>query len=241
MSVVSLVVRRAARDSSSSSSTSEASLTLRPSSSLDALKAAVRQAFAPELDGQVRRRQRHRQRREIARVTRLFSFPASACFFLPPFFSAFYRSRGAHGYLITPRPKNSGKKHLQQFELTDLSSPPLADDAAATRVLSRASECAPDASAVLWVVSSGTQALGGVTKVMKQRERELEERREEEGEKQERRTEKLSRANCSLLSEACVSTSTAQSLSTLLSSHLQRPLPHRHNRSASRSRRTPRP
>ena len=30
------------------------------------------------------------------------------------------------------------------------------------------------------------------------------ERREEEGEKQERRTEKLSRANCSLLSEACV-------------------------------------
>jgi hypothetical protein len=190
MSVVSLVVRRAARDSSSSSSsTSEASLTLRPSSSLDALKAAVRQAFAPELDGQVRRRQRRRQRREIARVTRLFSFPASACLFLPPYFSAFYRSRGAHGYLITPRPKNSGKKHLQQFELTDLSSPPLADDAAATRVLSRASECAPDAPAVLWVVSSGTQALGGVTKVMKQRESwQREEKKKEKSRREEQRS-----------------------------------------------------
>lgn len=53
MSVVSLVIRRAARDNASP--LSEASLTLRPSSSLEALKVAVRQAFAPELDGQVRR------------------------------------------------------------------------------------------------------------------------------------------------------------------------------------------
>jgi hypothetical protein len=56
MSVVSLVVRRASRDNHSS--LPETSLTLRPSSSLDALKAAVRQAFAPELDGQVRRRRK---------------------------------------------------------------------------------------------------------------------------------------------------------------------------------------
>ena len=53
----------------------------------------------------------------------------------------------------------------QQFELTDLSSPPLADDAGAARLLSRASESSSDAPAALWVVSSGTQALGGVAKV----------------------------------------------------------------------------
>ena len=64
MSVVSLVVRRATRDDNSSSGLSEATLTLRPTSSLEALKAAVRQAFAPELDGQVRRRRRRREQRE---------------------------------------------------------------------------------------------------------------------------------------------------------------------------------
>ena len=63
MSVVSLVVRRASRDTNSSA-LSEASLTLRPSSSLDALKAAVRQAFAPELDGQVRRNDERGSERE---------------------------------------------------------------------------------------------------------------------------------------------------------------------------------
>lgn len=61
------------------------------------------------------------------------------------------------------------RKNPQQFELTDLSSPPLADDAGAARVLSRASESASDAPAALWVVSSGTQALGGVAKVRPER------------------------------------------------------------------------
>lgn len=49
MSVVSLVVRRASRDGG----TADASLTLRPTTTLEALKSAVRTAFAPELDGQV--------------------------------------------------------------------------------------------------------------------------------------------------------------------------------------------
>jgi hypothetical protein len=76
----------------------------------------------------------------------------------------FSRAEGERRLTLTARPKKFEKnpsKTPQQFELTDLSSPPLADDAAVARVLSRAS----DAPVALWVVSSGTQALGGVAKV----------------------------------------------------------------------------
>ena len=69
-SVVSLVVRRAAARDTTTNSVSEASLTLRPSCSLEALKAAVRQAFAPELDGQVRAKKKRRK----ARVTCFLPF-----------------------------------------------------------------------------------------------------------------------------------------------------------------------
>lgn len=87
---------------------------------------------------------------------------------------------------------------MQRFELTDLSSPPLADDADATRVLSKASECSSDAPAVLWVVSSGTQALGGVATV---RRMIIDEKRRER--KRKREIERKCSSLFSLLSEAC--------------------------------------
>lgn len=106
-----------------------------------------------------------RAEREKERVT-LFS---SSCFcallasfplVLARFFSR-RRNAATHSHCSTKKIRKNPSKTPQQFELTDLSSPPLADDAAVARVLSRAS----DAPVALWVVSSGTQALGGVAKV----------------------------------------------------------------------------
>ena len=95
----------------------------------------------------------------LLRSRLLFSSSLSLSLSVPP---------GGHRLVLTTRTKQNSPKKLktsQQFELTDLSSPPLADDAAAARVLSRASEAASDAPVALWIVSSGAQALGGVAKV----------------------------------------------------------------------------
>ena len=97
----------------------------------------------------------------------LFVAPRSRFFPARPraFSLALKEETGSFSLLDQKNSEKNIEKPPQPFELTDLSSPPLADDAAAARVLSRASESGSDAPVALWVVSSGTQALGGVAKV----------------------------------------------------------------------------